>query len=57
MLQGIKFKVIRVDGDPIGERMPTKIVLEKNGITAEYMLTVAIDSDNNLVQSGLTNEK
>lgn len=51
-LQGIKFKVVRVDGDPNGELMPDRILLSKDGIMAEYVLTNAVDDKCNCVQKG-----
>lgn len=52
MIKGIKFKLVRVDGDPNGELMPDRILLERGGITAEYILTNAVDGKCNCVQKG-----
>lgn len=52
VIQGVKFEVIRVDGDPYGDRMPKRILLRRNGVTAEYVLTLAIDASDNIVQKG-----
>lgn len=51
-LQGINFTVVRVDGDPKGEKMPDRILLRRKGITAEYVLTVAADVNCKIVQTG-----
>ena len=42
-MQGITYKVVRVDGDVNGKGLPTRIVLSRNGITGEYVL-MAVDN-------------
>jgi len=52
VINGKKFKLIRSDGDPQGNLMPDRLLIEKNGITAEYILTNAVDKKSTRVQKG-----
>jgi len=50
ILGGVEFELLRVDGDPNGEELPTRILLEKDGITAEYIRGELVDRNNKIVK-------